>query len=100
VALHQICLIADCQADRTGAPRSLCRNALFRALSVATQRSIARDIIDRYGRLPEHAPFCPPVLASVPFRAPSCFEDQCILFFCFNKTCLSLKKILEKLCIY
>jgi hypothetical protein len=45
---------ADRQADRTGAPR---------ALSVATQQkvhgtgrsSIARDIIDRSGRLPEHA---------------------------------------------
>jgi hypothetical protein len=55
IASHQICLIADRQADRTGAPRGLCRNALFRALSIATQRSIARDIIDRSGRLPEHA---------------------------------------------
>jgi hypothetical protein len=49
MASPQICLIADRQADRTGAPRSLCRNALFRALSVATQRSIARDFIDRSG---------------------------------------------------
>jgi hypothetical protein len=56
----QIYLIADRQADRSGAPRSLCRNALFRALSVATQRSIARDIIDRSGLLPEHPPFLPP----------------------------------------
>jgi hypothetical protein len=56
MASHQICIIADLQADCTGAPRSLCRNALFRALSVATQRSIARDIIDQSGRLLEHAP--------------------------------------------
>jgi hypothetical protein len=60
-ASHQRCLIADRPADRTGAPRSLCRIALLRALSVATQRSIARDVIDRSSRLPEHAPFCPPV---------------------------------------
>jgi hypothetical protein len=87
MASHQICLIADRQADRTGAPCSLCWNALFRALSVATQRSIARDIIDRSGRLPEYAPFLSPVLASVPFRVPSCFEDLCILCFRLNKTC-------------
>jgi hypothetical protein len=60
MASHQICLIADRQADRTAAHRSLCRNALFRALSVATQRSIARDIIDRSDRLPEHGPLLPP----------------------------------------
>jgi hypothetical protein len=60
VASHQIFLIADRQADRTGAPCSLCRNALLRALSVATQRSIARDNIDRSGRLPEHAPLLSP----------------------------------------
>jgi hypothetical protein len=60
MASHQICLIADRQEDRTGAPRSMYRNALFRALPVATQRSIARDIIDWSGRLPEHAPLLPP----------------------------------------
>jgi hypothetical protein len=37
MAFHQSFLIADRQADGTGAPHSLCRNALFRALSVATQ---------------------------------------------------------------
>jgi hypothetical protein len=31
------------------------RSALFRELGIATQRSIARDIIERSGRLPEHA---------------------------------------------
>jgi hypothetical protein len=56
---YQICLIADRQADRIGALHSLSQNALFRAISVATQRSIARDIIDRAGRLPEHAPLLP-----------------------------------------
>jgi hypothetical protein len=60
MASHQISLIAARQADRTGSPRGLSRNALFRALSVATQRSIARDIINRAGRLPEHAPLLPP----------------------------------------
>jgi hypothetical protein len=50
MASHQICLIADRQLDRTGEPRSLCRNALFCALSVATQRRIARDIIDQSER--------------------------------------------------
>jgi hypothetical protein len=59
MASHQICLIADLQADRTGAPRFLCRNALFCALSVVTLRSIARDMIDRFGRLPEYAPLLP-----------------------------------------
>jgi hypothetical protein len=34
--------------------------ALFRALFVATQRSIARDILDRASRLPEHAPLLSP----------------------------------------
>jgi hypothetical protein len=60
MASHQTFLIADRQADRTGVTRSFCRYALFRPLSVATQRSIARDIIDRSGRLPEHAPLLPP----------------------------------------
>jgi hypothetical protein len=31
-----------------------CRSALFRELCIATQLSIARDIIERSGRLPEH----------------------------------------------
>jgi hypothetical protein len=55
MASHQICLIAERQADRTGALRAWCQNALFRALSIATQNSIVRDITDRSGRLPEHA---------------------------------------------
>jgi hypothetical protein len=55
MAFHQICLIVDRQADRAGAHRAWCHNALFRALSITTQRSIARDIIDRSGRLPEHS---------------------------------------------
>jgi hypothetical protein len=93
MASHQICLIADRQADRTRAPRSLCRNALCRALSVATKRTIAMDIIDRSGRLPEHAPLLPPVLASAPFRVPSCFEDLCILCFRLKKTGYYVKKI-------
>jgi hypothetical protein len=62
MASHQMFLIANRQGDRTGAPRSLCRSALFRVLSVATQRSIAREIIDRSRQLPEHAtllPACP-----------------------------------------
>jgi hypothetical protein len=37
----------------------LSRNALFRMLSVAIQRSIARVIIDRAGRLSERAPLVP-----------------------------------------
>jgi hypothetical protein len=85
MASHQICLISDSQSDRTGAPRSLCRNALFRALSVATQRSIALGFIDRSGLLPEHAPLFPPVPASVPPRVPSCFKDRNILCFRLNK---------------
>jgi hypothetical protein len=57
---HQILLISERQADRTGAARGLSRNALVRALSVATQRSIGRDIIDRVCRLPKHSPLLPP----------------------------------------
>jgi hypothetical protein len=57
MVFHQISLIVDHQAESTGAPRGLSRKDLFRALSVATQRSIARDIIDRAGRLLEK---CPP----------------------------------------
>jgi hypothetical protein len=34
--------------------RATCRSALFRELGIATHRSIARDIIERSGRLPEH----------------------------------------------
>jgi hypothetical protein len=33
----------------------MCRNALFRALSVAIQKITARDSIDRSGQLLEHA---------------------------------------------
>jgi hypothetical protein len=41
-------------ADRKGLQRATCRSALFRELGIAIQRSIARDIIERSGRLPEH----------------------------------------------
>jgi hypothetical protein len=49
-------LLADRIADGKGLQRATCRPALFRELGIATQRSIARDIIERSGRLPEHAP--------------------------------------------
>jgi hypothetical protein len=42
--------IADRIADRKGLQRATCRE-----LGIATQRSTARDIIERSGRLPEHA---------------------------------------------
>jgi hypothetical protein len=60
----QTSLISDRHADRIGAPHSPCRNGIFQTLSVATQRSIARDIIDRAGA--EHAPLLPPYLISCP----------------------------------
>jgi hypothetical protein len=60
MASHHISLIADRQADHTGSLRGLSRNDLLRALSVATQRSIAQDNVDRTGRLPEHVPILPP----------------------------------------
>jgi hypothetical protein len=66
--------IPDRQSKRTGTPHALCRNALFRALSVATQKSLPPvNITDRAGRLPEHAaPVLPTVPVSVLRRAPSC----------------------------
>jgi hypothetical protein len=48
-------LLADRIADRKVLQRATCRSALFRELGIATQRSIARDIIERSGRLPEQA---------------------------------------------
>jgi hypothetical protein len=39
-------LLADRIADRKGLQRATCRSALFRELGIATQRSIARDIIE------------------------------------------------------
>jgi hypothetical protein len=48
-------LLANRIADRKGLQHATCRSALFRELGIATQRSIARDIIQRSGRLPEHA---------------------------------------------
>jgi hypothetical protein len=48
-------LLADRYAVRKGLQRATCHSALFRELCIATQRSIARDIIERSGRLPEHA---------------------------------------------
>jgi hypothetical protein len=46
---------ADRLADRKGLQRATCRSALFRELGIATQRSIAPDIIERSGMLPKHA---------------------------------------------
>jgi hypothetical protein len=46
-------LLADRRADRKGLLRGACRSALFRERGIATQRSIARDIIDRSRRFPE-----------------------------------------------
>jgi hypothetical protein len=48
-------LHADRIADRERLQLATCRSALFRELGIATQRSIARDIIERSGRFPEHA---------------------------------------------
>jgi hypothetical protein len=48
-------LLSERIADRKGIQRATCRSALFRELGIATQRSIARDIIERSGRLPKHA---------------------------------------------
>jgi hypothetical protein len=47
-------LRADHIEDRKGLQRATCRSALFRGLSIATRRSIARDIIERSGRLPAY----------------------------------------------
>jgi hypothetical protein len=47
-------LLEDSIADRKELQRTTCRSALFRELGIATQRSIARDIMERSGRLPEH----------------------------------------------
>jgi hypothetical protein len=47
-------LLADRIADRKGLQRATCRSALFPDLGIATQRSTARDIIERSRRLPEH----------------------------------------------
>jgi hypothetical protein len=41
-------------ADGKGLLRATCRSSLFGELGIATQRSIARDIIERSCRLPEH----------------------------------------------
>jgi hypothetical protein len=49
-----LALLVDRIADRKGLQRATCRSALFRELGIATQRSIARDIVERSGRLPEH----------------------------------------------
>jgi hypothetical protein len=46
-------LLVDRIADRKGPQRATCRSALFCELGIATQRSIARGIIDQSGRLPE-----------------------------------------------
>jgi hypothetical protein len=46
-------LLADHIADRKGLQRATCRSAIFRELGIATQRSIARDIIERSVRIPE-----------------------------------------------
>jgi hypothetical protein len=46
--------IADRIVDRKRFQRATCRSALFRELGIATQRSKARDTIERAGRLPEH----------------------------------------------
>jgi hypothetical protein len=58
------------------------------------QRNNRQSIHTTTGRVdsPNVHPFCPPVLASVPFRVPSCFEDLCILCFRLNKTCLYKNK--------
>jgi hypothetical protein len=47
-------LLADRIADRKGLQRATYRSALFRELGIATQRSIARNTMERNGRLPEH----------------------------------------------
>jgi hypothetical protein len=47
-------LLADRIADRKGLQRAICRSVLFGMLGMATQRSIARDIIERSGRNSEH----------------------------------------------
>jgi hypothetical protein len=47
-------LSADHSADRKDLVRATCRSALFRELSIATHRSIARTINKRSGMLPEH----------------------------------------------
>jgi hypothetical protein len=42
-----VILLADRIADRKGLQRATCRWAPFRELGIATQRNIARDIIER-----------------------------------------------------
>jgi hypothetical protein len=86
MASHQICLIVGRQADRTGAPRSSCWITLFRALSVATQRSIAQDVIDRSGRLPEQSPLLPPCPSLCPSSRALLFQDLNILCFRLHKS--------------
>jgi hypothetical protein len=54
---HQFSLITNRQVDRAGAACALCKNTLFHALSVTTQKRFARHGIDRAGRIPEHAQF-------------------------------------------
>jgi hypothetical protein len=52
-AAQVLSLLSDRIADRKWLQRATCRMTLFRELGIATQRSIARDIVERSGRLPE-----------------------------------------------
>jgi hypothetical protein len=81
MASHQICLIADRQEDRTGAPRSLCRNALIRALSVPPKGASLLMLSTGPVESPSMRPFCSPLPASVPFRMPSCFKTYSFCAF-------------------
>jgi hypothetical protein len=60
--------------DRCGGPaprnQDVFLNAVIRATSVATQRSIARDRVDRAGRLSEHVPILLPAAIIIPSVSP------------------------------
>jgi hypothetical protein len=58
-------------------------NGLFRI--TVHQRTLNRDIIDRSGRLPEHAPLLPPCPGQCPSPCALSFKDLCNLCFRLNK---------------
>jgi hypothetical protein len=63
MASHQISLIADRQADRTGSPHGCPGTPCSVRFFAATERSIARDISDWASQIPEYAPLFPPCVS-------------------------------------
>jgi hypothetical protein len=51
---NKLSCIADGVTERKGLIRTTCSSSLVGEIGIATQRSIAREIIARSGRLPEH----------------------------------------------